>query len=161
MSKLIKEESDIQKAMKNMSKDSMFGDQPSVTVTTGSKNALPIGYYEQKNMCEKCALSLLEDLQAGMFELNEAEHGGKKVQLGKVRRTPGGPKKFSVYVKNNKGNVVKVNFGDPGLSIKRDNPTRRKAYRARHHCDNPGPRWKSNYWSCRNWSTKPVSKITK
>ena len=110
-------------------------------------------------ICKTCALALMEDIKAGAFELNEAEHKGKKVTLGKVRRTPGGPKKFSVYVKNDKGNVVKVNFGDPGLSIKRDDPERRKAYRARHHCDNPGPRWKANYWSCRNWSSKPVSKI--
>jgi hypothetical protein len=74
---------------------------------------------------------------------------GKK--LNKPFRTPGGPKKFSVYVKNDKGNVVKVNFGDPHLSIKRDNPARRKNYRARHHCETPGPKWKANYWSCRNW----------
>ena len=74
---------------------------------------------------------------------------GKK--LNKPFRTPGGPKKFSVYVKNDKGNVVKVNFGDPGLSIKRDNPNRRKNFRARHNCDNPGPKWKARYWSCRNW----------
>lgn len=93
--------------------------------------------------------------------LLEAEHNGKKVTLGKVRRTPGGPKKFAVYVKNDKGNVVKVTFGDPNLSIKRDDPKRKKAFRARHKCSNPGPRWKANYWSCRNWSTKPVSKIAK
>ena len=74
---------------------------------------------------------------------------GKK--LNKPFRTPGGPKKFSVYVKNDKGNIIKVNFGDPGLSIKRDNPNRRKNFRARHNCDNPGPKWKARYWSCRNW----------
>jgi len=78
-----------------------------------------------------------------------ADNKGKK--LNKPFRTPGGPKKFSVYVKNDKGNVVKVNFGDPHLSIKRDQPNRRKNYRARHHCDTPGPKWKANYWSCRNW----------
>ena len=75
----------------------------------------------------------------------------KNVKLNKPFRTPGGPKKFSVYVKNDKGNIVKVNFGDPGLSIKRDNPNRRKNFRARHNCDNPGPKWKARYWSCRNW----------
>ncbi len=74
---------------------------------------------------------------------------GKK--LNKPFRTPGGPKKFSVYVKNDKGNIIKVNFGDPGLSIKRDNPERRKNFRARHNCDNPGPKTKARYWSCRNW----------
>ena len=74
---------------------------------------------------------------------------GKK--LNKPFRTPGGPKKFSVYVKNDKGNIIKVNFGDPGLSIKRDNPNRRKNFRARHNCDTPGPKTKARYWSCRNW----------
>jgi len=80
-----------------------------------------------------------------------ASDKNKGKNLNKPFRTPGGPKKFSVYVKNDKGNVVKVNFGDPNLSIKRSNPERRKSYRARHHCDSPGPRWKANWWSCRNW----------
>jgi hypothetical protein len=72
--------------------------------------------------------------------------------LNKPFRTPKGPKKFSVYVKNDKGNVVKVNFGDPNMEIKRDDPARRKSYRARHGCDkSPGPKWKANYWSCRQW----------
>ena len=67
-------------------------------------------------------------------------------------------KKFKVYVKNNKGKVVKVNFGFGGKSahgkrmvIKAKNPKRRSAYRKRHNCDNPGPRWKANYWSCKKW----------
>ena len=64
---------------------------------------------------------------------------------------PDGPKKISVYVKNDKGNVVKVNFGDPNMEIKRDNPSRRKNFRARHSCDNPGPKWKARYWSCKMW----------
>src|SRR6056300_700104 len=80
-----------------------------------------------------------------------AEYQGKKVQLGKPFRTPKGPKKFSVYVKNDKGNVVKVNFGDPNMKIKKNIPERRKSFRARHNCDNPGPRWKARYWSCRAW----------
>ena len=80
-----------------------------------------------------------------------AEYQGKKVKLGKPFRTPDGPKKRSVYVKNDKGNVVKVNFGDPNMEIKKDNPARRKSFRARHNCDNPGPRWKARYWSCRAW----------
>lgn len=76
----------------------------------------------------------------------------EKKTLNKPFRTPNGPKKFSVYVKNEKGNVVKVNFGDPNMEIKRDDPARRKSYRARHHCDSkPGPKWKANYWSCRQW----------
>lgn len=75
----------------------------------------------------------------------------KKV-LNKPFRTPSGPKKFSVYTKNDKGNVVKVNFGDPNMEIKRDDPARRKSYRARHGCDKDrGPKWKANYWSCHQW----------
>lgn len=83
--------------------------------------------------------------------LNEAEYKGKKVKLGKPFRTPKGPKKFSVYAKNDKGNVVKVNFGDPNMEIKRDDPERRKSFRARHNCSDPGPRWKPRYWSCWQW----------
>ena len=85
------------------------------------------------------------------INITEAEKDGKKVSLGKPFRTPGGPKKFAVYVKNEKGNVVKVTFGDPNLSIKRDDPARRKSFRARHNCDNPGPRTKARYWSCYQW----------
>lgn len=84
----------------------------------------------------------------------------KKVTLNKPFRTSNGPKKFSVYVKNEKGNVVKVNFGDPNMEIKRDDPERRKSYRARHNCDNPGPKWKANYWSCKMWSSTNVSDMT-
>ena len=89
----------------------------------------------------------------------EAEVSGKKVKLNKPFLTPGGPKKRSVYVKNDKGNVVKVNFGDPNMEIKRDDPDRRKSYRARHHCSDPGPKWKANYWSCKYWGKTPVSKL--
>ena len=80
-----------------------------------------------------------------------AKKGGKTVTLNKPFRTPDGPKKFSVYVKNQKGNVVKVNFGDPNMKIKKSNPKRRKSFRARHNCDNPGPKWKARYWSCKKW----------
>lgn len=80
-----------------------------------------------------------------------AEYQGKKVKLGKPFRTPKGPKKSAVYVKNGSGKVVIVRFGDPNMSIKKDNPKRRKSFRARHNCDNPGPRWKAKYWSCRAW----------
>lgn len=83
--------------------------------------------------------------------LTEAEYQGRKVQLGKPFLTPGGPKKRSVYVKNAKGNVVKVNFGDPNMKIKKNIPARRRSFRARHNCDSPGPRWKARYWSCRKW----------
>ena len=83
--------------------------------------------------------------------------------LNKPFRTPKGPKKFSVYVKNEKGNIVKVNFGDPNMEIKRDDPARRKSFRARHQCDsNPGPKTKARYWSCKMWEAgKSVSDYTK
>lgn len=76
-----------------------------------------------------------------------AEYQGRKVKLGKPFLTPNGPKKRSVYVKNDKGNVVKVNFGDPNMKIKKSDPARRKSFRSRHNCSNPGPRWKARYWS--------------
>lgn len=81
--------------------------------------------------------------------LTEAEYQGRNVKLGKPMQ--GDVKKFKVYVKNPKGNVVKVNFGDPNMRIKKSNPKRRKSFRARHNCDNPGPRTKARYWSCRKW----------
>jgi len=88
--------------------------------------------------------------------LNEAEYQGRKVQLGKPMQ--GDVKKFKVYVKNDKGKVVKVNFGFGGKSakgkrmvIKDKNPKKRAAFRARHNCKNPGPRWKARYWSCKAW----------
>ena len=86
-------------------------------------------------------------------EHKTASDKNKGKTLNKPFRTPGGPKKFSVYVKNDKGNIIKVNFGDPHLSIKRDQPNRRKNFRARHNCDSPGPRTKARYWSCRNWES--------
>jgi len=79
----------------------------------------------------------------------EAEYKGRKVQLGKPMQ--GDVKKFKVYVKNPTGKVVKVNFGDPNMRIKKSNPDRRKSFRARHHCENPGPKWKARYWSCKSW----------
>jgi hypothetical protein len=88
--------------------------------------------------------------------LSEAEYKGRKVKLGKIMQ--GDVKKFKVFVKNDKGKVVKVNFGFGGKSakgkrmvIKKNNPERRRSFRARHNCDNPGPRWKPRYWACRTW----------
>jgi len=88
--------------------------------------------------------------------INEAEYQGRKVQLGKIMQ--GDIKKSKVYVKNDKGKVVKVNFGFGGKSahgkimrIKKNNPERRRNFRARMNCDNPGPRWKPRYWACRTW----------
>ena len=82
--------------------------------------------------------------------VDEAEYQGRKVRLGKPMR--GDVKKFKVYVKDPKtGNIKKVNFGDPNMKIKKSNPKRRRSFRARHNCDNPGPRTKARYWSCRKW----------
>jgi len=86
-----------------------------------------------------------------VYKGTSSEYQGRKVNLNKPFRTPDGPKKFSVYVKNEKGNVVKVNFGDPNMKIKKNIPERRKSFRARHNCDNPGPKWKARYWSCKAW----------
>jgi|LauGreDrversion4_2_1035121.scaffolds.fasta_scaffold01389_9 hypothetical protein len=99
------------------------------------------------------------DDEDGVEITNTAEAEEAKKKLNKPFRTPSGPKKFSVYVKNDKGSIVKVNFGDPNMEIKRDNPNRRKNFRARHNCDNPGPKWKARYWSCKMWSSKPVSAL--
>jgi hypothetical protein len=89
-----------------------------------------------------------------------AEYQGRKVQLNNP--TKGDVKKFKVYVKNDKGNVVKVEFGDPNMEIKRDDPARRKSFRARHNCDNPGPKYKARFWSCKFWEKgKSVTDLMK
>lgn len=97
--------------------------------------------------------SSFTELQLAIMEgggsIEEAEYQGRNVQLGKPMA--GDVKKSKVYVKGPKGNVVKVNFGDKKMKIKKSNPARRKSFRARHNCDNPGPRWKARYWSCRAW----------
>ena len=82
-------------------------------------------------------------------EIDEAEYQGRKVPLGKPMQ--GDVAKSKVYVRKQNGKVVKVNFGDKNMRIKKSNPARRKSFRARHNCDNPGPRWKARYWSCRAW----------
>ena len=103
--------------------------------------------------------TVYEDMYGSVENVNfltEDEYQGRKVQLGKIMQ--GDIKKFKVYVKNDKGKVVKVNFGFGGKSakgkrmvIKKNNPERRKSFRARHNCSNPGPRWKPRYWACRTW----------
>lgn len=82
-------------------------------------------------------------------DVAEAKYQGREVPLGKPMQ--GDVKKSKVYVRGPKGNVVKVNFGDKNMKIKKSNPKRRKSFRARHNCANPGPRWKARYWSCRAW----------
>lgn len=86
-----------------------------------------------------------------VYKGKAAEYQGRKVTLNKPFRTPKGPKKFAVYTKNGSGNVVIVRFGDPNMEIKRDDPARRKSFRARHKCKTPGPKWKARYWSCKKW----------
>ena len=87
----------------------------------------------------------------GDTDVTAAEYQGRNVTLNKPFRTPGANKKFGVYTKNDSGNVVLVRFGDPNMEIKRDDPQRRKNFRSRHNCDNPGPKHKARYWSCRQW----------
>ena len=104
----------------------------------------------EQTMCNSCAIKFLQELKANPI-IGEAEYRGRKVSLGKPFLTPGGPKKRSVYVKNAKGNVVKVNFGDPNMRIKKNIPARRKSFRARHKCDTAKDRTSARYWSCRAW----------
>jgi hypothetical protein len=105
-----------------------------------------------------CAACLLETMSSPTIELNEAEYRGRKVTLGKPTR--GDVKKYKVFVKDPKsGNIKKVNFGDPNMKIKRDDPKRRKSFRARHKCSQAKDRTTPKYWSCRFWSKKPVSKM--
>ena len=119
-------------------------------------NKLVIKPYNQKAKENNTSLEIDIDIDYVKKNINEAhleeaEYRGRKVKLGKPFYTPGGPRKRAVYVTNDKGNVVKVGFGEPGMKIKKNNPARRKSFRARHKCDTPGPRWKARYWSCRAW----------
>jgi len=148
--------------------------QDKITIANHNMDAI-LGYFDSKNIDEESkseseelseeeyeeACSMMERLsfvsegdnhkfhEIDAPELNESEYRGRKVKLGKIMR--GDVKKFKVYVKNDKGNVVKVNFGQKGVKIKKNNPERRKSFRARHNCENPGPRWKARYWSCKKW----------
>ena len=103
-------------------------------------------YFERRGNYKKDGRYLRYDGEA-----KASEYQGRKVTLNKPFRTPDGPKKFSVYVKNEKNNVVKINFGDPNMEIKKDIPARRKSFRARMRCDTPGPKWKARYWACKSW----------
>lgn len=127
--------------------------------------------FSDENGCETKEL-FTEDTVMGFVDVTEGqeyndfdevlelyEEEKKKVKLNKIMR--GDVKKYKVYVKNDKGNVVKVNFGDPNMEIKRDDPARRRNFRARHNCDNPGPRWKARYWACKTWSRQSVTSMLK
>ena len=102
---------------------------------------------------ENLRLEIIEHSEPVIFQ--EAKYNGRTVKLNKIMR--GDVKKFKVHVNSGKKNAdgtikaKKVNFGQKGMKIKRSNPTRRKSFRARHNCDNPGPKTKARYWSCRNW----------
>ena len=117
---------------------------------------------ENTSYCEEYTVENYQDIKEFVefmkeykADVNEAEYQGRDVKLGKPMQ--GDIKKFKVYVKNPQGNVVKVNFGQGGnakggtMKIRKSNPEARKSFRARHNCDNPGPRHKARYWSCRKW----------
>ena len=107
---------------------------------------------EESCGCPDCLCDDKCDCECCGDPIVEAEYKGRKVKLNKpIRQEKGEGGKFRVYVKNDKGNIVKVEFGDPNMEIKRDDPARRKSFRARHKCDNPGPKWKARYWSCYQW----------
>ena len=122
-----------------------------------SKNGDEIEYVVENYYDYQDFTSYMKENYSGLEEgkLEEAEYQGRKVKLGKPMQ--GDAKKFKVYVKNPKGNVVKVNFGQGGdakggtMRIRKSNPKARANFRARHNCDNPGPRHKARYWSCRKW----------
>jgi hypothetical protein len=105
------------------------------------------------------AKNIHSDEYGSVQSINEAEYRGRTIKLNKPMR--GDVKKFKVYVKNDNGNIIKVNFGDPNMEIKRDDPKRRKSFRARHKCSEATDKTTPKYWSCKMWSKKPVSDIIK
>ena len=121
-------------------------------------NLIPEQYLKEENPCWKGYKQIGMKKKDGKEvpncvpieeQLEEAEYQGRKVKLNKPMQ--GDSKKFKVYVKNEKGNVVVVHFGQKGMNIKKGNPGARKSFRARMNCDSPGPKWKARYWSCRKW----------
>jgi len=132
------------------------GKDPYTCHKCGHDNSDEINEYDVENEDDiKEFVEFMREYQQQLNEadcdcLLEAKYQGRTVPLGKPMR--GDSKKFKVYVKNPKtGKVVKVNFGAKGMNIKKNNPVRRAAFRARHNCKNPGPRTKARYWSCRAW----------
>jgi hypothetical protein len=119
--------------------------QDSTSPINGKKDALR----RRKKDARAFNFETSKDTDLCEDDLAEAEYRGRNVPLGKKMK--GDVKKSKVYVRKPNGNVVKVEFGDPNMRIKKSNPKRRKSFRARHNCDNPGPRWKARYWSCRSW----------
>ena len=124
--------------------------------------AVEVDFSQQIIARQQSVGNTIDGAEEAIDAVTWAKEKKKGKALNKPFRTPDGPKKFSVYVKNEKGNVVKVNFGDPNMEIKRDDPKRRKNFRARHNCDDPGPKWKARYWSCKMWEAgKSVTDYTK
>ena len=139
-----------------------YGFTPELGKVYSNLAAKPFLKEEEEEVIEEYDVENYQDLKEFVqfmaeykSDINEAEYQGRKVKLGKIMQ--GDVKKFKVYVKNDKGNVVKVNFGQGGdakggtMRIRKDNPEARASFRARHNCDTPGPRWKARYWSCRKW----------
>jgi hypothetical protein len=140
-------------------------DNPTEDVEKESEQGCWKGYernYKKKKYEEDSCVkkSYIENFDNGGLKVEAAKYQGKEVTLNKPFRTPNGPKKFSVYVKNDKGNVIKVNFGDPNMEIKRDDPDAKKNFRARHNCKDKTDKTKAGYWSCKMWSGKNVSDLT-
>jgi hypothetical protein len=105
--------------------------------------------YKRMGTKQKGGKTVDNCVKMGEDQTDEAKYQGREVPLGK--KMAGDVKKSKVYVRKPNGNIVKVNFGDKKMRIKKSNPARRKSFRARHNCKNPGPRWKARYWSCRSW----------
>lgn len=131
------------------------GEDPYTCHKCGYDNSDEYDELDVEDDDEEDFLNYLKGYKTELKEANcncvyEAEYKGREVKLGKPMQ--GDVKKFKVYVKNPKtGKVIKVNFGQKGMVIKKDNPAARKSFRARMNCDSPGPRTKANYWSCRKW----------
>jgi len=142
--------------LKNILKEDEYIDKAYSKGDTPADN--PLDDYDELDVEQEDMddfIAYLKAYQTSLDEANcgcvyEAEYQGREVKLGKP--TAGDVKKFKVYVKNpSTGKVIKVNFGQKGMKIKKNNPGRRANFRARHNCDNPGPRTKARYWSCRKW----------
>ena len=134
------------------------GEKPAHKNSKAHKDAVAAGEKIKANenvlfRSESLRLEIVKHSEPILFQ--EAEYQGRTVQLNKIMQ--GDTKKFKVYVNSGKKNadgtikVKKVNFGQKGMSIKKNNPKRRKSFRARHNCANPGPKTKARYWSCRKW----------
>jgi hypothetical protein len=142
--------------LQNILKEDEYVDQAYKAGDTPTDN--PIDDYDELDVEQEDMDDFIAYLKSYSNELTEAncpcvfeaEYQGREVKLGKPMQ--GDVKKFKVYVKNPKtGKIIKVNFGQKGMKIRKSNPAARKSFRARMNCDNPGPRTKANYWSCRKW----------